>query len=298
MLNPDAVIAWHGMAELPVILHSIPRGCRHVGVHGGNPASNLSSLTDLRYLFTEGLVFPRRCNPVYLCCSQYVADTFKRSYYLNRFQTKVVANGVYDVPDSLKHIPRIIPTNGSKVVIGMLARLDLIKDHATVIRAFAEIKREFPCAVLELAGDGDQAQNLRALTEALGLVDSVHFLGTVRQVTEVIRKWDVCVYATTHNEGFGIALAEGLMAGLPTVVTDVGPIREVCGNVEGATVIYVKPGSSKQLAEAVTRLIPDLKSRQALSLMARQHAMRHLSGRTFAKRYIQLLFPAIIFADA
>jgi len=60
----------------------------------------------------------------------------------------------------------------------------------------------------------------------------------------------------------------------------------------------VKPGSSKQLAEAVKRLIPDLKSRQALSLMARQHAMRHLSGRTFAKRYIQLLFPAIIFADA
>lgn len=297
-LKPDAVIAWHGMAELPVILSSIPSPCKRVAVHGGNPASNLSIWTDLRYLAMEWLLFRRTCDPLYICCSQHVSDTFKRSRYLNRFQRCVVANGVFSVSEEMIHKPRLLPAKDGHVVLGMLARLDLIKDQATAIRGMAEIKKKFPEVVLELAGDGDQALSLQALALELGLSNNVKFLGMVQHVTEVIRTWDICLYATTANEGFGIALAECLMTGLPTVVTDIGPVREVCSAGGDDAVVYVKPFSPEEMAQAVSGLIIDLKARQGLSQKARCHALQNLSGQAFAQRYLQYLFSGAVAMDA
>lgn len=285
----DGTLIWHGMAELTGILHALPAGCGPVFIHGGNPAYGMSRVTDWRFLLAERWRYPHRHHPAYICCSRYVADSFERSRYLRRFPRHVVLNGVEPLPEEAVHVPKQLDMAQDEIVIGMLARLDAIKDHATLLRAFALVRARAPRARLELAGDGDQAASLRRLAEELGLGGTVEFLGTVSNVYERLPRWDLFAYATTEQEGFGLALAESLMCALPTVVTDVGPVREVCGEASHGAVEYVPLGDPAALAAALVALVPDLARRQALSRAARERALSELSAPVFARRYGDLL---------
>jgi glycosyltransferase involved in cell wall biosynthesis len=64
-----------------------------------------------------------------------------------------------------------------RLVIGMVARLDPIKDQATLIRAFAEVAKQHPNAELWLVGDGVRAGSLRDLAVAQAVADRVVFFG-------------------------------------------------------------------------------------------------------------------------
>jgi glycosyltransferase involved in cell wall biosynthesis len=167
--------------------------------------------------------------------------------------------------------------------------LDLIKDHVTLIRALTEVKKTFPGVRLEIAGDGEQAGPLRALALELGLAAQVKFLGMVSDVFALLPSWDIFAYATTPREGFGNAVAEALMCGLPVILSDTGPMREVCGSGTEATAVYVPPFDPVALAAALITLVSDLPRRRDLASRGRQRAMNELHARVFAERYAQLL---------
>ena len=185
--------------------------------------------------------------------------------------------------------PRPLVPETDTITVGMLARLDTIKDHAGLLRAFVLLRQRVPNARLEFAGDGDQRASLEQLAIELGVAGAVEFLGTVRDVYGLLPRWDLFAYATTRDEGFGIALAEALMCGLPSVVTDVGPVREVCGAPDEAAVVYVEPHDPAALAGALAGLIADLPRRRALGAAARHRAVTQLSAEVFTRRYEQIL---------
>ena len=56
-----------------------------------------------------------------------------------------------------------------------------------------------------------------------------------------------------RDEAFGLALAEAMAAGLPTVATDIGGCREVVR--DGVTGLLVPPGDAPALTEALERLL-------------------------------------------
>ena len=114
-----------------------------------------------------------------------------------------------------------------RLVVGMVARLDPIKDQATLIRAFAEVAQEHPRAELWLIGDGERAWQLCDLAAAEGVADRVVFWGPRSDVPELLGQMDVFAFSTTRDEGFGIALIEAMAAGLPVVASDVPACREV-----------------------------------------------------------------------
>jgi len=253
-------------------------------VHGGNPAFGLPRWVDIRYLLREWR-FGRRAAATYVCCTKYVADSFSRSFYLRRFAREVVYNGI-KMPAGSLHIPREIEL-GRPFTIGMVARLDPIKDHATLLRAFELIASKHPEARLELAGDGDQREHLESLAASLGISKLVTFLGNVRDVYCTMASWDAFAYATTMREGLGNALSEAMIFGLPCVATNVGPIREVAG--EPPTISLVPPNNPEALAAEILSLIHDRARRRHLSTAARTRALAHFSPRIFAKRYLNLL---------
>lgn len=285
---PGAVIVWHGLPWLPQLLHALRDVSGVVGVHGGNPAHTMPQWADWKFVLL-GLRYPAP-PPLYICCSRYVADSFDTSRYLRRLPRAVVYNGV-PVPDRLTHEPR--PFNPARpVVVGMLARLDRMKDHPTLLRAFALLRGRLPNAQLELAGGGDQDGPLRALAASLGVADAVTFLGDVADVYGVMAGWDAMAYATTEREGLGSALIEGMMLGLPVVATDIGPIREVCGRPDAG--VLVPPHAPPALAAALADLLPDLTARRRLSAAGRAVAVELFHPAEFARRYGALLFPGAV----
>ena len=279
---PAAVMLWHGMLEMPFLLHALRDWRGPVFAHAGNPQTTPARGIDLRFLVAERL-WPSPHRPTFVCCSQYVARSLGMSWYLRRFRREAVPNGVRPLAGP-EHRPRAIAAEET-CTVGMLARLDWIKDHATVLRAVARARQRLPRLRLEFAGDGPEKERLRALAAELGIADAVRFLGNVGVIYNTLAGWDIFVYATSIHEGFGNALAEALTCGLPAVVTDVGPIREVCGGDDEAAALCVPPADPEAIAEAIVALIPDLPRRQALGAAARQRAEGEFGAGVYAARY-------------
>jgi glycosyltransferase involved in cell wall biosynthesis len=281
--EPDGVIAWHGMVALPEILHALRDFRGRVLVHGGNPASQ-SGLVDAWY-WMRGKWLGRRADPIYVCCSRHVADSFAGSRYLRRFNRTVVPNGVAE-PTVSARAPRPIVA-GEPFTVGMVARLDHIKDHPTLLRAFARVVEAWPSARLELAGDGERRNELEDLARELGIHEKVRFLGTVADPYAAMRDWDLFVYATTWREGLGNALIEALRSGLPCIACDAGPVRELLGDHE--TGVVVPPVDPEALAQAIMKLALDLPKREALSARSTVGAMERFTAARFASGYRELL---------
>jgi glycosyltransferase involved in cell wall biosynthesis len=111
-----------------------------------------------------------------------------------------------------------------------LGRLAPIKNLANLISAVDLARRQNVDVFLQLAGiDFGEKKNLESLTAQLGLEDRVYFPGYVDQEARkiLLAAGDFLAY-TTLQENFGIAIVEGMAAGLPVLVSDrVGIYPEV-----------------------------------------------------------------------
>lgn len=268
---PVAVLAWHGMVYLPFMLSAVQGVRVQLLLHAGNPATKLKRWVAFSYQVLE-LLMPSTVRPRWFCASQYVADSVSQHSYLGRFPAAVVYNGV--MPPGFEHNP--IPIDrGEKLVIGMVSRLDRIKDHAFLLEAFALVKKQWPQAHLELIGSGAEQERLINLAERLGIEQSVDFLGEKRDVYKYMARWNVFCFCTTAHEGLGNALIEALMLGLPCVTVRIGPTPEIVQ--QPAYGVLVEQGDAQSFAEQVVALADDYDRRCKMSAAARQYARDRFS---------------------
>jgi glycosyltransferase involved in cell wall biosynthesis len=174
-----------------------------------------------------------------------------------------------------------------RLVIGMVARLDPIKDQATLIRAFAEVANAHPEAELWLIGDGVRAFELCDLAIAGGVAERVVFWGARSDVPELLGQMDVFAFSTTRDEGFGIALIEAMAAGLPVIASDVPACREVLG--DGAAGLLVPPGDRARLSVAICALLSSERQRASWAGRARARAAERYDAGICARTWYDLL---------
>jgi glycosyltransferase involved in cell wall biosynthesis len=208
-----------------------------------------------------------------VACSNRVAASHRGAAYFRRYAMEVIYNAVdpeLDRPHDYREL-----SQGECPKIGMVARLDGIKDHMTVIRALAQASTSRADIIVEFAGTGSLFDDLKEEAICMGVSERVRFLGN-RAVGPLLADWDIYVHSTTKSEGMGTAVAEAMMAGLPCVVTDIPVMREVCGP-EGA--MFVRPEDARGLAEALLSLAADRRRRRDLGNAAKQRA-RMLFGRS------------------
>ena len=123
-------------------------------------------------------------------------------------------NGV-DFSTPLKTVPRdewlrgigLTPTDKT-VVFGIAARISPVKDMTTLVRAFAAAVKQAPDIRLVIAGDGEQAGEIRALAKELCPEGTVFFPGWLEDVNSFYQALDVNVL-TSLSETFPYALTEG-----------------------------------------------------------------------------------------
>jgi glycosyltransferase involved in cell wall biosynthesis len=107
-------------------------------------------------------------------------------------------------------------------VITMVARFAPVKDHPTLLRAFANL-HPGPC--LRLVGDGPLRQDCERLAHELGIGDRVEFLGDRDDIPRLLASSDVFVLASKY-EMLPLSVLEAMRAGLPVIASDVGGMRE------------------------------------------------------------------------
>lgn len=154
-------------------------------------------------------------------------------------------------------------------VVGQVGYVNAVKDQATTLTAFARLYREVPEAYLVFVGglhDVGYRDQLSAAMRDGHLKARVRLLGDVDDVATVLPALDVLVSAS-RAEGFGLAVAEAMAAGLAVVLTQIPPFL----HLGGETALYFAPGDDVALARQLRTLV-DLPTRARFAAMSRRRA--------------------------
>lgn len=151
------------------------------------------------------------------------------------------------------------------------------KSQTTLLRAAAVARERAPALRVWIVGEGALRGALEAEHRALGLGDTVRFLGFREDVVELLRAADLFVISS-YLEGLGTSILDAMAAGLPVVGTRVGGIPEAVR--DGETGLLVRPRDPGALADALVALAHDPARRAAMGARGREEARGHSAERT------------------
>lgn len=131
-----------------------------------------------------------------------------------------------------------------------MARLHPVKGLDTALRALAKV----PDAILWIAGDGPEKDNLVQLGKDLEIIDRVRFLGWRTDRSALLDACDAVLFPSRF-EPFGGTFAQAWAAKRPLVTTSSqGPAQYVTNNHDA---LMVPIDDVDALADAMTRLMQD-----------------------------------------
>jgi glycosyltransferase involved in cell wall biosynthesis len=116
-------------------------------------------------------------------------------------------------------------------VIGCVARLDPMKDHANFLAAAAQLAREDSRVHFVCVGHGPAAYRSELMRQAatLALEDRVLWADEVGDMKAVYNAFDIATLASAFGEGFPNVVGEAMACGVPVAATDVGDVRAIVG---------------------------------------------------------------------
>jgi len=161
-------------------------------------------------------------------------------------------------------------------VIGMVGRLDPVKNHEALIRSMPEILRARKDARLVIIGDDPLQQGykrrLEELVGRLGLERHVLFLGYRHDISDALAAFDVFAHPSLSDACPG-AVLEAMCAGIPVVASGSGGTKDI---LEGFGIL-VPPHDGRLLAGAIKKLALDSSLRSRYGRRLRERAEREYS---------------------
>jgi glycosyltransferase involved in cell wall biosynthesis len=193
-------------------------------------------------------------------------------------RVSVIHNGIDpgSVPTAIdrEQARRALEIPSDAFVVGTVARFDPVKDLATLVDAFLDLRRALPRAMLVLIGDGAERAALEQRVRAAGAERAVHFTGYRGDVRALLPALDV--YANSSvTEGISLTILEAMAAALPVVATRVGGNPEVV--IDGHTGALVPSRGRAAMATALRGLAAMNHGRAGLGAAARRRVTQYFT---------------------
>ena len=183
-------------------------------------------------------------------------------------------------PDAKTRLCKELGIAPSKHVVGMVARKDPAKDHATLFKAVYRVLHDGHAVHLVLIGQ--DTGNLPIPDE---LKNNVSALGLRRDIAKLVPALDVAVLSSSFGEGFPNVIGEAMACGVPTIGNGVGDVADILGDT-GKTVPLCAPTA---LATAIAELLSeDSDSKTFRKAATRQRIIDHYSLAAMNERYLAL----------
>jgi len=224
-----------------------------------------------------------------ICNSLYTLRTIQAVY-------PGIAGRLFHIHDPVVERPATTPAQAVREELG-LSETDLVighigglipeRDQSTLIRAVDLLRRSYPGVKLVLVGDGPERARLEALVHRLHLDAVVRFTG-YRDPGDLLGVMDLYVNPCV-DEGFGIAVVEAMLAGLPVVIADAGSHPELI--IDGECGFLYAPGKPEELAARLQWLIDHPVDAGGMGARARLHAQQQFATSRFMTGYLNLMQP-------
>jgi glycosyltransferase involved in cell wall biosynthesis len=277
-LRPDLVLSYNWGAFDAVFASASLLRRAHVHHEDGFTSEEVDGFKGRRVL-ARRLLLPR---------VHRVVVPSKRLYAIARSTWKLAEDKALYIPNGIR-LERFAPADGraelrerlgiprTAPVIGSVGHLRPEKNPLRLLKACARVDPELGVHVLVL-GDGSERGALEALVaKTPTLYGRVHFAGHQADPVPYYRAMDVFALSS-DTEQMPVALLEAMACSLPVVATDVGDVRDMLPDAQGACVVPIAAHETAwPFAEQLTALLRDRELRARLGSQNRARVEERFS---------------------
>lgn len=155
------------------------------------------------YLYTKDYIDPNKCYVVY-----------------NGVQDLVKEKKVFDFKNEYCIISRLTKQKG----------IDILIDN---IKAMNKEDLHFH---IDIYGEGDELDNIRALINKYNLSEIIKYVGRTNNPAKIAKKYDVLLMPS-RNEGLPLTMLEVMSVGTPVAIHNVGCVNEIIENDKNGWII-------------------------------------------------------------
>jgi len=233
--------------QIPIVstIHATESG-RNSGIHDDVQRYINDTEWLLTYESTEVIV-----NSNYMKCE------LQRLFGLPFEKINVIPNGInlnnFNGIDRDYDFRRKYAMDNEKIIL-YIGRLVYEKGIQHLISAMPKIINGYNDTKLIIGGKGGMYDELKQQAKALGIEDKVYFTGYLssKEVQKMYKCADIAVFPSTY-EPFGIVALEAMLAGVPTVVSDIGGLNEIVEHGVNGMKSYA--GNCNSIADSVLSLL-------------------------------------------
>jgi glycosyltransferase involved in cell wall biosynthesis len=192
---------------------------------------------------------------------------------------------VYNGADPLRRVARKLWPSKTGFTLVYVGRLELVKNHMLLLKAFRLALSSNPGLRLWMVGDGSERKGLESLASELGISDQVTFWGQQLDVARFFSAADAFIMSS-KSEGLPMSLLQAFSLGVPAIVTNVGGMAEAVRLAQaGITVSITDPA---EMAAAILRLACSDAERERFSTNAVDAYQSRFTVQTMVDAYMNL----------
>ena len=274
-LVANAAKALKNAFDIPIVstIHATEAG-RNSGIHDDTQRYINDTEWLLTYESTEVIVN-----------SNYMKNHVQGLFGLPFDKINVIPNGInltnFNGIERDYDFRRQYAMDNEKIIL-YVGRLVYEKGVQHLISAMPKRLENYHDAKLIIAGKGGMLDELKGQAEAMGLSNKVYFTGYLnsKQVQKMYKCADVAVFPSTY-EPFGIVALEAMLAGVPTVVSDIGGLNEIVDHGINGMKSYA--GNCNSIADSVISLLYDKQLAANVSKKAKQKVKEEFNWNKIAQ---------------
>ena len=175
--------------------------------------------------------------------------------------------------------------NPEKKSVGIVARLEEVKDHETFLLGAKAVLEKRQDILFYIIGEGSLKEKLKHRAIELEIETHVIFTGFVEQIESLVAALDLNII-TSKEEALCISLIEGMSVGIPAIGTNSGGVGEVICHEKNGYLIPV--GDWKELGNKIQVIFEDEKQYEVMKENAKQWAEKHFNAKTMTEKIERL----------
>jgi len=173
-----------------------------------------------------------------------------------------------------------VPEN--HIILGTIARLDPIKNHTMMLKAFALVLEQHPKTRLIIVGDGEERENIETCINELKIQSNVILTGYISKPHNYLALMDIYLLSSL-SEGTSMTLLEAMSLSKPCVVTNAGGNPEIVVNSENGFV--TTNDNAEAFAQGIIRVIEVNKTDNSLGQASKDRFKTHFSENSMNMQY-------------
>ncbi|MDD2785402.1 MAG: glycosyltransferase [Patescibacteria group bacterium] len=237
-------------------------------------------------LRTTALRLTKNLATKHVAISMQVKDYLRKTIGVAEKEIEVIYNGT-DLRRVKRRSGSLLQDVPKFIFVG---RLEEQKNPVMLLKVLAAVKRPWRLSVV---GAGSLEARLKSLAEELKITPRVDFLGLRDDVPELLARHDFFLFPSRW-EGFGLAVLEAAVAGLPVIASDLPVLHEILKDDQAT---FLPADDAKAWSSAIESALTDSVPFFAKAARAASSDWSKFSQATMVGKYADV-YCAIMYVDS